>query len=254
MPYVDRQGVRIYYEERGVGPAVLLSHGYGAELRMWEGQIDALAGRYRLIVWDLRGHGQSDSPEDAAAYSHDATVADLAAVLDACGVGTAVVGGLSLGGYISLAFYLAHPERVRALMLFDTGPGYKQAAGRERWNRFAEETARALETRGLGALGASAEVRVAAHRSAQGLAHAARGILAQRDGRVIESLPDIAVPTLVVVGSDDKPFLASTDYMAARIPGATKVVIDGAGHAPNIEKPEAFNDTLRSFLESLPDF
>jgi pimeloyl-ACP methyl ester carboxylesterase len=253
VPYIDRHGVRIYYEERGAGPAILLSHGYGAALRMWDGQVDALAGRYRLIVWDMRGHGQSDSPGDQAAYSHDATVADMAAVLDTCGVDAAVVGGLSLGGYMSLAFYLAHRDRVRALMLFDTGPGYRKAVGREQWNRFAEETARAVQIRGPAALGTSAEVLAAAHRSAQGLAHAARGILAQKDGRVIESLPDIEVPTLVAVGSNDKPFLASTDYMAAKIPRATKVIIDGAGHAPNIEKPEAFNGALRSFLEGLPD-
>lgn len=251
MPYVDRQGIRIYYETRGAGPAILFTHGYGATLRMWDRQVDTFADQYRLITWDMRGHGQSDSPEDPSAYSHDATVADMAALLDACSVDAAVVAGLSLGGFVSLAFYLAYPERVRALVLCATGPGYKKTTAREAWNRFAEESARALETRGLATLGSGAEVFVAAHRSAQGLAHAARGMLAQQNARVIESLPDIMVPTLVVAGANDTPFLASTNYMAERIPHATKVIIDGAGHAPNIEKPEAFDDALSSFLDSL---
>lgn len=122
MPFTtgdDR--VRIYYEERGSGLAVLLSHGFRANLAMWQRQMDALSDRYHIIAWDVRGHGRSDSPEDPALYSHEAAVADMAAVLDACGVERAVVGGLSLGGFISLAFHLAHPDRTLALMLLIQG-------------------------------------------------------------------------------------------------------------------------------------
>ncbi len=251
MPHIDRDGVHIYYEVEGEGPAVLLTHGYGATLRMWDRQVEAFADRYHLIRWDMRGHGESDSPEDADAYSHEATVADMAAVLDACGVDRAVIGGLSVGGFLSLLFHLAHRDRVRALMLCGTGPGYKKDEPRARWNRFADKTARGLEERGLAALGTSAEVRAAKHKSVQGLSHAARGILVQKDARVIESLPSIRVPTLLMVGGNDEPFLASTDYMAAKIPDSTKVIVDGAGHAPNIEKAELFNEALASFLESL---
>ena len=89
------------------------------------------------------------------------------------------------------------------------------------------------------------------HRDASGLAHAARGMLAQRDARVIESLPDIKVPSLVVVGADDAPFLAASDYMAAKIPGAKKVVIPAAGHAVNIDQPQAFIDAVLPFLAGL---
>jgi pimeloyl-ACP methyl ester carboxylesterase len=251
MPYLDRSGVQIYYEDQGSGPPILLSHGYSATLRMWDAQVAALSDRYRVIRWDMRGHGASDSPDDAAAYSREATVADMAALLGACRVERAVIGGLSLGGYMSLAFYMAHPDRVRALMLFDTGPGYKKPEARAEWNRLAEGYAVALETQGLGALGYGAEVSVATHRSAQGLAHAARGILAQRDAQVIESLARIAVPTLLVVGSEDKPFLGATEYMAAKIPGARKVIVAGAGHAANLEEPEAFNAAVASFLDGL---
>ena len=137
MPYLNRDGVNIYYEERGKGPAVLLSHGYSASARMWDGQMEALSDRYHLIAWDMRGHDRSDSPNNPALYSHEATVADMAAILDACGARRAVIGGLSLGGYMSLAFNLAHPERVAALMLFDTGPGYKKDGPREEWNKMA---------------------------------------------------------------------------------------------------------------------
>jgi pimeloyl-ACP methyl ester carboxylesterase len=248
MPYVNRDGAQIYYEERGSGPAVMLTHGFGASARMWEGQ-GPLADRYHLITWDLRGHDRSDSPDDPAMYSHQATVADMAAVLDACGAPRAVIGGLSLGGYLSLAFNLIHPERVAALMLFDTGPGYRNDEGRAQWNELTERMARAFEKRGLAAASPSEEVAAARHRSAQGLAHAARGILAQRDGRVVESLPQIQVPTLVLAGAKDKMFLPSTDYMAAKIPGAEKVIIEDAGHAANIHQPQAFNAAVRSFLD-----
>src|SRR5260370_37354667 len=81
---------------------------------MWDGQVAAFADRYRVILWDMRGHGRSDDPSDPAAYSEALTVGDMAAVLDACGEERAIIGGLSLGGGLSLAFYLAHPARVCA--------------------------------------------------------------------------------------------------------------------------------------------
>lgn len=253
MPLLNRNGVHIYYEVHGTGPAVLLTHGYSATAAMWRPNLAALSQRYRLILWDMRGHGQSDSPDDPAAYSEEATIGDMAALLDAHGVEQAVIGGLSLGGYMSLAFHLAHPGRVRALMLFDTGPGYKKDEARAGWNQRAEATARAFETRGLAALGRGAEVLASSHRSVQGLAHAARGMLAQRDARVINALDAITVPTLVLAGAKDEPFLAATEYMAGKIPGATKVIIPDAGHAANIDQPEAFNRAVLTFLERVGD-
>lgn len=251
MANLNRDGVNIYYEDNGSGPAVLLSHGYSATTRMWAAQVEALKGSYRVITWDMRGHGQSDSPDDPKAYSEQATVDDMAAILKHLGIEKAVIGGLSLGGYMSLAFNVAHPNMVRALMLFDTGPGYKNPVGREGWNETARKRAEIFESKGLDALGSSAEVRIAQHRSAQGLAHAARGMLAQFDSRIIESLPGISVPTLVLVGDNDTPFLGGTDYMANKIPNSTKVVIENAGHASNIDQPEAFNTEVRKFLGGL---
>lgn len=251
MPTADLNGIDIYYEDHGSGFPILLSHGYSASSQMWRGQVDALSAKYRLITWDMRGHGQTDSPNDPAAYSEAATVADMAALLDHLGAERAAIGGLSLGGYMSLAFNLAHADRVAALLLFDTGPGYRNDKAREGWNATAERRAQRFEERGLEGLGRSAEVQAAQHRSAQGLANAARGMLAQFDSRVIESLPEIAVPTLVLVGEKDEPFVAGSQYMAAKIPNASLVTIPEAGHASNIDQPEAFNNAVLAFLDPL---
>jgi pimeloyl-ACP methyl ester carboxylesterase len=250
MAKLNRDGVNLYYEVHGQGPVLLLSHGYSATSQMWKGQVESLSRRHKLVTWDMRGHGQSDYPDDQSAYSEEATVADMAALLDAVGAERAIIGGLSLGGYMSLAFHRAHPERVRGLLIIDTGPGYRKDEARDGWNANALKTAERYETEGLGRLAAgSVEMRTSTHRNAEGLARAARGMLTQRDDKVISSLPTIAVPSIVVVGANDTPFLAASDYMAAKIPGAKKVVIPGAGHAANIDQPEAFNAAIVDFLQ-----
>jgi pimeloyl-ACP methyl ester carboxylesterase len=253
MPKIDRDGVHVHYEVHGDGPPLLLTHGYSSTSQMWHGQIEALSRRHRLVLWDMRGHGQSDYPDDPAAYSEAATVGDMAAILDAIGAKRAIIGGLSLGGYMSLAFYRAHPERARALLIIDTGPGFKKDDAREVWNKRALDTAARFEQEGLAVLkSASRERSSVSHRDAKGLALAARGMLTQRDAKVMELLPDIKVPSLIVVGADDTPFLAASDYMAAKIPGAKKVVVPAAGHAVNIDQPRAFIDAVLPFLDALP--
>jgi pimeloyl-ACP methyl ester carboxylesterase len=141
--------------------------------------------------------------------------------------------GHSLGGFLSLAFHLAHPERVAGLVLVDTGPGYRKDDARAGWNRMVEGRAREFEARGR-----------------HGLAHAARGILAQRDGRVIESLPQIRVPTLVIVGEKDETFLAGSHYMAEKIPGAKLEVIEGAGHSPQETHSSEVLRVMDAFLRA----
>ena len=253
MARLNRDGVGIYYEVHGEGPPLLLSHGFSATSQMWRGQVEPFSRHFKLITWDMRGHGQSDYPEDQSLYSEEATVADMAAILDAVGARSAIIGGLSLGGYMSLAFNLAHPDRTRALLIIDTGPGYKRDEPREGWNETSLRTAERYEKDGLARLASgSAEMRTASHRSADGLARAARGMLTQRDARVINSLPEIQVPSLVVVGANDTPFLAASDYMAGKIPGARKVVIPDAGHSANIDQPGAFNTAVLDFLATLP--
>ena len=212
--------MRLHRETHGSGPALLLTHGFGESTRMWDDNVPALAERFRVIAWDLRGHGRSEAPADPDLYTHELALADMERVLDA---DTAVLCGMSLGGYLSLAFRLRHPERVRALILVDTGPGYRRDDERDAWNAYVERTA---GDRPVGRL------------------------LRQHDASVIASLEQIDVPTLVVVGGEDTPFLRAADHMAAKIPNARKLVIEGAGHNANQDAPEVFNRAVLDFLEA----
>ncbi|KAK4550868.1 hypothetical protein LTR36_000448 [Oleoguttula mirabilis] len=255
MPYLVRDHlVHIYYEVHGEGKPLILTHGYSSTSAMWHGQVDSFTeAGYQLLIWDMRGHGKSAYPDDQSQYSEAHTVSDILALLDhVCGAGSkAIVGGLSLGGYMSLAFNRVHPQRVRVLLIIDTGPGFKSDKAREAWNQTAHKTGSRFEKEGLSVLQAddvSPERSHVTHRNATGLALAARGMLAQRNAAVIESLPSVGVPALVVVGGEDTPFLMASEYMATRIPGAKKVVIPDAGHAVNIDQPKAFNEAVLGFL------
>jgi pimeloyl-ACP methyl ester carboxylesterase len=246
-------GVTLAYRvhnRQAPGVPLLLTHGFGATAGMWAPNIDALSVDRPVIVWDQRGHGSSDAPDGMDHYSEQISVADMAAILDAAGADRAVLGGMSLGGYLSLAFHLAHPQRVAALVLVDTGPGYRNDQARDKWNAWVERRAQQLE-RGEAATDFSAEVAQAVHEHPEGLPRAARGVMAQKDARVISKLDSIAVPTLVIVGARDTDFLAPADYMHRHISNSRKVVIDNAGHAANMDQPEAFNAAARELLEQL---
>ncbi|MGB8209509.1 MAG: alpha/beta fold hydrolase [Mycobacterium sp.] len=232
------------------GVPLLLTHGFGATAGMWDRNVDALSVDRPVIVWDQRGHGSSDAPDDMDLYSEQISVADMAAILDAAGADRAVLGGMSLGGYLSLAFNLVYPQRVAALVLVDTGPGYRNDAARDKWNLWVERRAQELE-RGRTRADSSAELAQAVHEHPEGLPRAARGVMAQKDARVISSLDGITVPTLVIVGALDTEFLAGADYMHRHIPSSRSVVIDNAGHAANMDQPESFNTAVRDFLEQL---
>ena len=248
MPVLERGGVEIFYEVQGDGPAVLLTHGFGASARMWRRNAPEIAAAgYRVITWDMRGHGRSGSPDDPARYSVEASVGDMEAVLDAAGVEQAVIGGMSLGGCMTLAHHLAHRTRATALLLIDTGPGFKNEAARETWNTSARARGDAFLAQGADALSGSPETRLQSQ-NFTGLRHAAYGMLTQSGPEMINSLPGIAVPALVIVGDRDEPFLAASSYMAAKIPDARKAVIADAGHAANVDQPEAFNAVVLDFL------
>jgi pimeloyl-ACP methyl ester carboxylesterase len=245
---IDQDGVRIAYRAAGTGPALLLTHGYGASSHMFERNMAALADIRTVLAWDLRGHGASDYPSNRAEYTREASIADMLAILDDAGAERAVLGGHSLGGYLSLLFALEHPERTEGLVLIGTGPGFRKADAREKWNRMSERYAESLEKHGLAGLPGSAELTADVHRDASGLIHAARGILSQDDSRVIDSLGDIDVPVLVVVGEDDEVFVPGSLYMTEKLPDAELVVIPGAGHAPNMTHAAEFDAAARSFL------
>jgi pimeloyl-ACP methyl ester carboxylesterase len=251
MPAVQLNGISINYEEHGnaAGAAILLTHAYAATLQMWRPQFQGLRD-YRVIAWDMRGHGGTDSPARPEEYTEKLTVQDMASLLRHLDVDRAVIGGLSLGGYLSLEFELAYPEMVRALVLCNTGPGYRKDEARAGWNDFAVGYAKRFEERGLEGFGRGIEIDATREyqRSAAGLAFAGRGILTQRDANVMEHLEQITVPTLIILGADDERYKAGGEYMASKIPNARNVVIEGAAHAVNLYQPEQFNRAVLEFL------
>ena len=218
---------------------------------MWAGNLPALSQDRRVIIWDIRGHGRSDSPEDPELYSESLSVDDMAGVLDTVGVERAVIGGLSLGG-LSLAFHLRYPDRVAALVLCDTGPGYRRDEARNQWNTgTVERYATDLEEHGSRPYAIlRGDGLPAAQRPRPGPGGPGHHGPARFPGSRLAATPSRS-RTLVLVGADDTPFLAAADVMTAKIPGATKVVLDGAGHAANIDQPEAFDQAMADFLAAI---
>jgi 3-oxoadipate enol-lactonase len=260
---VSARAVELAYEEAGRGEPVVLLHGFPFNRSLWREQAEALRERFRVITPDLRGHGES--PAEGETATMEEMAGDVAALLDALGVGRAVVGGLSMGGYVTLAFCRLFPERVRALVLADTRPQGDAEEGK----RGREQTARRALGEGMGPVAESmlpkmfaaatfdgrpdvvARVReMILATKPEGAAAALRGMALRRDHT--EWLSEISVPTLVVVGSEDAitpP--ADSETMRAKIPGARLEVIGGAGHVSNVERPEEFNRALLNFLDGL---
>ena len=253
MPKINRDGVNIYYEVHGSGPPLLLTHGYSSTSGMWQGQIEALSKHHKLVLWDMRGHGQSDYPDDPAAYSEALTVADMAALLDEVGAGKAIVGGLSLGGYMSLAFYRSHPDRVRALLIIDTGPGFKKDDAREAWNKRAHDTGDRFEREGLEVLkSASRERSSVTHRDASGTG-AGRARHADPARRPRDRIA--ARHQGAVAGRGRRRRHAVPGGLrlhgGRRFPARGKSSFPAAGHAVNIDQPQAFIDAVLPFLDGL---
>jgi pimeloyl-ACP methyl ester carboxylesterase len=252
MHTLRRHGPDIAYDisgsRAGRGSMLLLTHGFCATSRMFDPNVAALAVDNLVITWDLPGHGASGAPDDPSLYSVALVLAQMIALLDHMDVPRATLVGHSLGGFLSLEFAMAHPDRVEALILVDTGPGFRRDEGRDDWNAMAERYAKSLTERGLDGIPVGPELSPGGHRSAAGLAHFARNVLTQRDASVLNGLPSIGVPTLVIVGSEDAAFLSGSEYMAAKIPMARLVVIPGAGHAPNIDQPDVFDRCVQEFV------
>lgn len=253
-------GGRLVYEDVGAGEALLLLHAFPLSGAMWQPQIAALQGRYRLIVPDLRGFGASEVREGPALMEHFA--ADLLALCDQLKIERFALCGLSMGGYISFAILRAAAERVRALVLADTKAGADSAeaqAGREANARLAEsQGAAALADKMIPSLLAPAtgaklraELRTIIEANPpQGLAAALRGMAARPDS--FATLAMISVPTLVVVGSEDSltpP--AEARAIQEAVAGSRLVEIAGAGHLASLEQPALFNAALEAFLLSL---
>jgi pimeloyl-ACP methyl ester carboxylesterase len=258
-------GVRLYAEAHGEGPPVIFSCPLNTTRENWRPQVGPLrdAG-FRVVLWDYRGHGRSDAPESADAYSIEQVVDDLARVLDWAAPGEpAVLAGLSFGGLASLHFTLRHPDRVRALLLIDSGPGFKNPKAQARWQASCEKTASFIEAKGMEVFATRAteltigrDPELPAARAAQaaiaaqsphGLAAFGRRIAGPAPP-VIDQLPEIDKPALVLVGEKDEAYLRAAEVMAAKLPRAESVTLAGAGHVVNLEAADAFNAAVLAFL------
>jgi pimeloyl-ACP methyl ester carboxylesterase len=261
-------GAELYAETHGEGLPVVFSCALCTTHVNWAPQVEPLvAAGFQVILWDYRGHGRSSVPADAEAYSIERVVADLGCVLDWAAPGRAVVlAGLSFGGLASLHFTLRHPERVRGLMLVDSGPGFKNPKAQAGWANATEKSAAFVEARGVAALvekasatmvgrrpelpAAKAAAAAIAAQDPTGLAHFARRVAGVAPP-VIDELASIDVPALVIVGENDEPYLRAADVMTAKLPRAEKIVIPGAGHIVNIEAAEIFDAAAIAFLSRL---
>jgi pimeloyl-ACP methyl ester carboxylesterase len=267
MPIARVNGIQLYYEEAGSGPPLVWVHGFGCGIRSWDPQVRELSGARRVITYDVRGFGLSDAPEEAAAYSQQQSVADLAALIEHLGIERAAVGGLSMGGNIALNFAIAHPRLVTALIIADTGAGSDDT---QEWIAGAERYAQACDRGGVEAFAdlACANPLFARYidqgpdrerfirsclmtNRARGVAHTAREVLSKRP--TIYSLEAqmraLRVPTLLIVGEHDTPCVKVHEFMARTISGARSVVIPGVGHLSNLEAPAVFNAHVRQFLD-----
>jgi len=250
LAQLRRNGTGIHYETHGSGSPILLTHGVGATSRMWDEQVEEFTDRYQLILWDLPGHGQSEPPRRAV--TANSLTRDILAILNAVEASRVVLVGLGAGGLMALRFCHEFPDRVRGLVLIGTMPGLRNGPARQIWNGQVEEFAAAVERDGLDALEGGAEVDPRLHSCSPSLAAAARAILTQNDDGALPWLDTIDVPTLIIVGSEDKPNLSAAHYMARSIPHAREIVIPRANHAANIHKAAAVNAALRDFLGRLP--
>jgi pimeloyl-ACP methyl ester carboxylesterase len=254
----------------GDGPPLVLCHASFATHAHWAGVEAALAKRFRVISWDYRGHGQSEAPTDDARYSLKQMADDLRAVHEAAAGNTpAYVGGLSIGGLVALSYSLIYPERVQALLLFNTGPGFKNPKAAADWQGWLEKGAQKMERVGLegylegkraGAelLGRDPESAAAQalrpgilSSSVAGLTRFARHV-AGPVPNFVDRLVEVQHPCLVLVGEHDAAFHRASEVMEAKLPRARREILAGAGHVLNVDQPEGFVSAVERFVEDLP--
>ena len=261
-------GVDLAYEDTGSGAPVVFVHEFAGDLRSWEPQVRYLSRRYRCITWNARGFPPSEVPDDTAAYSQDRARDDVRAVLDALDIDRAHVVGLSMGGFATLHFGLAYPERARSLVVAGVGYG-AEPEQRERFRDEADTTARLLRTEGMAAWARTYSVGptrvqlqnkdprgwrefadMLAEHSAVGSAHTQQGVQKERPSvfDLADGMRALTVPTLVVTGDEDWPCLIPSVFMKRTIPSAGLLVVPNTGHTVNLEEPAAFNAALADFF------
>ena len=257
MPKVLINGINLYYEDHGTGFPVVFTHGIAGTTKSWDGQVPAFSKKYRFITYDMRGHGQTDAPDDLSKYTLDIVVEDIYQLLRHLGIQKAIVGGLSLGGHLAIHFYNQHPDMAAAIILIGTGPGYRTPEKAREWNQRCMNRIRVLETQGMKGYMESGYSKnnyyttpdVMIKLDPNGLANIRRGVMINLWG--LDILPNIKVPALIICGDGDTSLLAATDYMAQKILGAKKVIVANAGHGLNIDQPQVFESIVLDFLDGL---
>ena len=267
MAKLDRNGVAIHYEVHGPSggkaPTILLSHGYSSTSRMWDGQIAALKDRYQVVVWDFRGHGESDYPTDGAQYSepHEQSAHACCASSTWWARRRRSSPACRSAATCRSPSMRAHPDsQVRALdaCTRHRPRGFKKdfSEGADEMGTSRHKRAADLDARGLGALNSKRRgSRLTRHRDGQrprrlGARHARPG---QRDRGDPVASTRIAVPTLQHAGRRQRhQFPRRHRLQAAKIKRSTKVVIPDAGHAANLHQPALFNQAVEAFLAKLP--
>ncbi|XXF80900.1 alpha/beta fold hydrolase [Myxococcaceae bacterium GXIMD 01537] len=260
MPSLTVDGVALHYRDVGQGLPVLLLHAFPLNGAAFDRQVEALSGRYRFILPDHRGFGRTppgDGPLEMARIARDGL-----ALLDALGVESAVVGGVSMGGYAAMALLREDAGRVRGLVLVDTqctaddeaGRARRETSAREALEQGLDPVVRTLLPK-LVAAGPDSPVgreveALMRQASPQGVAAAQRGMALRPDSK--DMLARYAGPALVVVGAQDAVTpLEKARQMADLVTGARLEVVEGAAHLPNQEQPERFNAVLDGFLSTL---
>jgi len=271
MPTFSSDGVDIYYEVAGEGYPMVLSHEFAGDITSWEPQVNYFSRRYQVITYCHRGYPPSAVPDDPEAYSQDLQVEDLYRLLNHLGIKQAHIGGLSMGGTLTLGFVMAHPEMCRSIVVASAGAG-SDAGDRERlvssWQalsesmiaedmeKFAEGYARGAERlqflRKDPVGWEKFRAGLAAH-SAQGSSLTFRGVQMKRPTiyQLQDQLQKINVPTLVMIGDEDTPCVEPAVFMKRNIPSCGLAVFPQAGHTINLEEPDLYNRTIADFLTAV---
>jgi pimeloyl-ACP methyl ester carboxylesterase len=259
--------IKLYYEDTGSGTPVVFVHEFAGDYRSWEPQVRHFARRYRCIAFNARGWTPSEVPQGVGSYSQDRARDDIRCVLDHLEIEKAHVAGLSMGGFATLHFGFAYPQRARSLVVAGVGYGAEKDQ-RERFRNEALVIATKLENEGMAPFaelyaygptrvqfqnkdprGFAEFKRQLAEHSAKGAANTQLGIQRERPS-IFDLGPQLAkldVPTLVLNGDEDWPCLLPGVFMKRMILSSALQLLPNSGHAINIEEPDAFNAALAAF-------